>query len=270
MSLYAISEIRDRAQVLSFLRQDEDYAAYALADLDEPYAKSARWFSASRTGSIEGLALVYDGIEPTALFLMGPASALSALLLHRVGPDTVTLLAPPECRDLLSDFYQIEHLSEMDRMSVVPDDFHPYELPVALPLRRLTPDDAQDMLNLILQAARHDARDLRDIAFQPEMVETGVYFGISIDGTLVAMAGTHVEALDVSVAAVGNVVVHPARRGHGLAKAVSTAVTRSLLNAGYQHIVLNVRNDNAAAIQAYRRLGYRKVSAFIEAIGERP
>lgn len=269
MSLYAISEIRSPPQVDQYLRQDIDYAAYALADLEPPYSAHARWFGASRTGAIEALALVYDAIEPTALFLMGPLAAVGALLLHGVGPDVVTLLAPVECRDLLTDFYQIEHRADMDRMRVAPSDFQPYELPVALPIQPLNPTHAQEMLNLILQAARHDARDLRDIAFQPEMVETGTYFGIFHNNALIAMAGTHVEAPAASIAAVGNVVVHPARRGHGLGRAVSSAVTRSLLDVGFEHIVLNVRRDNPAAVQTYRKLGYRKVSAFVEAIGHR-
>jgi GNAT superfamily N-acetyltransferase len=269
MSLYAVSEIRSHPLVERFLRQDINYAAYALADLEAPYSAHARWVGASRTGAIEALALVYDGIEPPALFLMGPLAAVSALLLHGVGPDAVTLLAPVECRDLLTDFYQIEHLADMDRMRVDPNDFQPYALPVALPLQPLNPTHAQEMLSLILQAARHDARDLRDIAFQPEMVETGTYFGIFHTNALIAMAGTHVEAPTASIAAVGNVVVHPARRGHGLGRAVSAAVTRSLLDASFEHIVLNVRRDNPAAVQTYRKLGYRKVSAFVEAIGHR-
>lgn len=270
MSLYAISELRSREQIHRFLIQDADYAAYALGDLDSPYAAHAHWFGASRTGEIEGLALIYDGIEPTALFLMGSLPAVSALLLHGVGPDAVTLLAPVECRNLLHDFYHIEHIAEMDRMKILPADFRPYTLPVSLPIKRLTTDDTQNMLNLILQAARHDARDLRDIAFEPEMVETGTYFGVYIDEALVAMAGTHIEARRASVAALGNVVVHPSRRGHGLGKAVSTAVTRELIAAGFERIVLNVRGDNAAAVQTYNRLGFRKVSAFLEALGHRP
>jgi len=269
MSLYAISEIRNRAQIHRFLMQNADYAAYALGDLDTPYSAHAHWFVAARTGAVEGLALVYEGIEPTALFLMGSLTAISALLLHGVGPNAVALLAPVECRDLLHDYYLIEHIAVMDRMRILAEDFLPYELPVALPIRRLTPADTQDMLNLILQAARHDARDLRDIAFEPEMVETGTYFGIFIDDALVAMAGTHLEARQASVAAVGNVVVHPARRGHGLGKAISAAVTQQLIAAGFERIVLNVRGDNTAAVHTYNRLGFRKVGAFVEALGQR-
>ena len=269
MSLYAISEIRSKALIHRFLMSDPDYAAYALGDLEEPYASHACWIGAARTGEIEGLALVYSGLEPVALFLKGPNPAISALLLYGVGPIDVTLLAPTLSEAVLRDFYEIEHAAGMDRMRVNKESFRPYASPDNGEIVRLGEENVQDMLKLILQAAKHDARDLRDVAFEPDMVQSGSYYGIYQDDVLIAMAGTHLEARKVSVAAMGNVVVHPTHRRQGLGKAVSSAVTSALIDDGFGRIVLNVRNDNLPAFRVYERLGYEKTSDFIEAIGHR-
>lgn len=269
MSLYAISEIRSKALIHRFLMIDPDFAAYALGDLEEPYARHARWIGAAQSGDLEGLALIYSGLEPLALFLMGPNPAISALLLYGIGPTDVTLLAPTPSEPILRDYFHIEHAMRMDRMRVTNESFRSHTRLDAEDITPLGEGNIQDMLNLIIQAARHDARDLRDVAFEPEMVQTGSYVGIYQDDTLIAMAGTHLEARKVSVAAVGNVVVHPGQRGKGLGKAVSSAVTSALLESGYERIVLNVRSDNLPAIRVYERLGYQKATDFIEAIGRR-
>ena len=41
------------------------------------------------------------------------------------------------------------------------------------------------------------------------MLANGTYYGVYEDGALIAMAGTHLEAPSISIAAVGNVVTHP-------------------------------------------------------------
>jgi predicted GNAT family acetyltransferase len=81
------------------------------------------------------------------------------------------------------------------------------------------------------------------------------------------VAGTHLVAPTWGVAALGNVYVHPAWRGHGYGALVSSAVTAHLLQRGLL-VVLNVDQDNLAAIHLYRQLGYGVHSPFVEGIGQ--
>jgi predicted GNAT family acetyltransferase len=96
------------------------------------------------------------------------------------------------------------------------------------------------------------------------MLEDGVYYGVHEDGALVAAAGTHVVARGVGVAALGNIYTRPDRRGRGLATAVTAAVTGHLARLGIATIVLNVRDDNHAAIHVYERLGFRPYCNYFE------
>jgi GNAT superfamily N-acetyltransferase len=99
-------------------------------------------------------------------------------------------------------------------------------------------------------------------------VAEGVYYGIRINGRLVAAAGTHVVSREASLAVVGNVLTHADHRGRGYAKAVTSAVTAELLRYCDQ-VVLNVRADNPPAIAAYRHLGYQDHCRFEERLARR-
>ena len=99
-------------------------------------------------------------------------------------------------------------------------------------------------------------------------IAEGVYFGIRVNGRLVAAAGTHVISRNARLAVVGNVLTQPEHRGRGYAKAVTSAVTAELLRYCDQ-VVLNVRSDNPPAIAAYRRLGYVEHCRFEERLVRR-
>jgi ribosomal protein S18 acetylase RimI-like enzyme len=94
-------------------------------------------------------------------------------------------------------------------------------------------------------------------------IADGVYYGMRVNGRLVAAAGTHVVSYASRLAVVGNVLTHMDYRGRGFATAVTGAVTAELLRSCDQ-VVLNVRADNPAAINAYRHLGYLEHARFEE------
>jgi GNAT superfamily N-acetyltransferase len=270
MGLYAISQLIDEEQIRTYLMTNSAYAAYALGDLEPPYSQRAIWIGASQTGAIEGLALIYNGLDPTVLFLMGETRAISALLMHGVGPDRVFFSIQPAMEEVLSTFYSIEHSQPMYRMLVTPETFAPFKPVQSMPLP--TPLDGNhlaDMTTLIAEAATNDKRDTRDIAFSPEMVQTGYYRGIYQRGRLIALAGVHLVARRANIAAVGNVVVHPKERQQGLGSLVSHAVTQALLDEGFDPVVLNVRQDNEPAIKIYRKLGYKVGCNFVEGAASR-
>ncbi|MBN1429770.1 MAG: GNAT family N-acetyltransferase [Anaerolineae bacterium] len=264
--LYAISELTDIDRIREYLKSDIHYAAYSLGDLEPPYSEHATWYAASRTGEIEGLALVYRGLKPPILFLMGDVSALSAMLLYGIGPDEIFFNIKPDVRKMLESFYKIEEAHTMTRMRITGGIFKPIENTAdpPTPIVTLGKEHVADIINLQEEASRADGRDTRDVAFSPEMIEDGYYRGIYQDDRLVAAAGTHIVARQAGMAAVGNVVVHPEHRQKGLGSLVSQAVTQALIDDKLELIVLNVRQNNQPAVKIYRKLGYRQVSTFIE------
>ena len=266
MTLYAISQAPDLEQVENFLRTDQNYAAYALGDLDPRYIDDTLWVAASRSGEIEGLALLFDIGVPPVLFMMGDQPALNALLMHGIGPEKIFFSLPTDAEKSLRDLYRMDYFALMSRMRVASAIFTPLEKSDnAPPLIPLTSEkDANDIGKLLRIAAEADGRDPDDIAFAASMIKGGHYFGIREKETLIATAGTHIVAKTKSVAAIGNVVTHPDHRRKGLGTIVTEATTKSILDAGYRLVVLNVRQDNGPAIKIYKKLGYKKTNSFLE------
>lgn len=257
--------LADAAAIRAFLLRDPDFAAYALGDLEPPYAQHATWTTAFRDGDIQALTLLYDAIDPPALYVIGELTALKPLLAGLDAPTRVLLLAPEDARDLLETYYSVAHWSQMLRMRVTADEFTPPPTAEGISPRSLFRTDAAAMSHLLERTAAHDGRPLDDIAFADDMAEAGFYTGVWEGDQLIAMAGTHLVAPQASIAALGNVVVAPEARRQGLGLAVSAHVTSSLLQAGYETVVLNVHRNNLPAVRLYEQLGYSVRCSFIEA-----
>jgi predicted GNAT family acetyltransferase len=102
-------------------------------------------------------------------------------------------------------------------------------------------------------------------AFDPRMLETGKFFGVWEDNKLVSVAGVHVYSPGYRVAAVANVTTHPNYRNRGLAKSAVSALCQSLVGV-VDHIGLNVKKENTAAVKCYRQLGFEEWSLYREAM----
>ena len=101
-------------------------------------------------------------------------------------------------------------------------------------------------------------------AFDARMLETGCFFGLEHEGELVSVAGIHVYSKQYRVAALGNVTTHPTYRGRGAALAVCAKLGQTLQTRGIEHIGLNVKADNQAAIACYQKMGFEYVATYTE------
>jgi GNAT superfamily N-acetyltransferase len=100
---------------------------------------------------------------------------------------------------------------------------------------------------------------LTDVAFpgyfRRETYRMGSYYGIYVDGELVAMAG---ERLAVpGFREISAVCTHPAHTGHGYAAQLMTHVMRTHVAKGLRTF-LHVAAANQRAIDLYQRLGFVK------------
>jgi ribosomal protein S18 acetylase RimI-like enzyme len=100
--------------------------------------------------------------------------------------------------------------------------------------------------------------------FVPRMLETGYYFGIRRGGMLASVAGVHVFSRPYKVAALGNITTRPDFRGQGLATAATVRLCQELRGAGIEHIGLNVKADNQAALECYKRIGFKQIADYGE------
>ncbi len=250
----------DRAAIRTRLLADPAWSVYALGDLAPGLFEHTTWRVAEHDGA---LLMIYAGLGTPVLFAIGSAERVGPLLDELDGQHSLYLLVKPEILPLIHARYAVSHQTPMWRMLLNPAHF---SRPHA-PAQRLSMADYPALLRLHADGApTGEAPDF----FAPYMVEQGVFYGLYEAAELVAAAGTHIVAPAEGVAAVGNVYTRRDRRGRGLARQVTGAVTAELLErlpAGAV-IALNVIQANAPALAVYQRLGYTTYCGFFEGVAE--
>jgi ribosomal protein S18 acetylase RimI-like enzyme len=241
----------DRTLLHDFLAQDRLYAAYAICDLEEREFGRTRWGAAYDGDELVAVGMEYTGPTPQPLFVLGRPDGISAVLRDVIRPRAAYIAARTTMLPAVEAHYRVDPGPQMVRMWVDRARFRPYPATV----QRLLPVEIGE-LNRLYQ--------LGFASWLPSgAIADGVYYGMRVNGQLVAAAGTHVVSPAARLAVVGNVLTHLDYRGRGFATAVTGAVTADLLRSCDQ-IVLNVRADNPPAINAYRRLGFIEHARFEE------
>jgi ribosomal protein S18 acetylase RimI-like enzyme len=281
---YTVRLTTDKTELHAFLQRDPVWAAYAIGDLEPTHFSWCTWHVAQDADDrLAGLALLYYRLSPPILLTAGETAAVAAILEQIALPEQVYVSAREEHLPLLLARYDFsaDRVRPMLRMAVTVETFRPAVAGhgddagrtnpggrgnPAPTMRRLNSADAPAIEALIALGGPF-APD----AFTPSQVDEGVFIGVvqnTATGTgLIAVAGTHLVAPVWGVAAIGNVYVHPAQRGRGYGALVSSAVTANLLQRGLM-VVLNVDQDNPAAVHLYRQLGFREHCPFVEGIGQ--
>lgn len=247
---------RDRTILRGFLERDRLFSAYALCDLEDREFGRTRWGIATVDEELVAVAMEYNGPTPQPLFAMGCRDGVAALLRDVIRPRAAYVSAVAEVLPAIARHYRLDASPPMVRMWVDRTSFQPFPAGV----ERILPVEVSE-LNQLYQLGLA-------AWLAPTAVAEGIYFGIRVNGRLVAAAGTHVVSRAARLAVVGNVLTHTEHRGRGYATAVTSAVTAELLRFCDQ-VVLNVRSDNPPAIAAYRRLGYVEHCRFEERLGRR-
>lgn len=241
----------DRALLSDLLHRDRLSAAYAICDLEDREFARTRWGVAYDGGEAIAVGMEYTGPTPQPLFVMGRPDGIGAVLRDVIRPRAAYIAARLDMLPAVEAHYRVDPGPQMVRMWVDRARFRPYPATV----QRLLPVEIGE-LNKLYQ--------LGFAAWLPSSaIGEGVYFGMRVNGRLVAAAGTHVIGAGARLAVVGNVLTHSDFRGRGFATAVTGAVTAELLRSCDQ-VVLNVRADNPPAINAYRRLGFAEHARFEE------
>ena len=255
-AVWQVKVLSDKEEILAFLQQDRIYAAYAIGDLEPSLFAHCQWFGAKDDGEIQALALFFTGLQPPALFTMGDANGLAAILDSALQPKRAYFTCRAEHLPVVEAFYALDEVEEMFRMAIALADFRLVPGPtIKLDLSHL------DALRLLYRLGGGDA-------FAPYQLWDGIYYGVEADGQLVTAAGTHLISPTFGVAGVGNIFTHPNHRRQGYGTACTSHVVEELL-AQNLDIVLNVNRENTEAMGIYEKLGFRRHCPYIEVIGNR-
>ncbi|WP_030562886.1 GNAT family N-acetyltransferase [Streptomyces aureocirculatus] len=125
---------------------------------------------------------------------------------------------------------------------------HPLDVTESIPgaaVVDLGPDDVPEMLDLVARAAPGP--------FGPRTCELGVYLGIRVQGSLVAMAGERLRPPGWTE--ISAVCTAPEARGQGHAGRLVLALAERVLSRG-ERPFLHVADANSGAIALYERLGF--------------
>jgi GNAT superfamily N-acetyltransferase len=251
-----VAELRDEAAILPVLLQDRRWAAYAIGDLEPEYRPHARFIGRLLNGAADALVLVYAPPAFTSIVPCGDEDGIRAIFAEaRMLPAYTLFLIRRRDLAALELRYRVEQRWSMLRMAVETG---------ALREMRAVEAEVRRLDNADLPALEALYAIWPDNVFNRTMFVSGVYYGAFRGGDLVAAAGTHAIAIRHGIAVIGNVYAHPAHRGAGLGMAVTRSVAQALGAHGVRDVVLNVREDNQAAISTYQRLGFVVLEPFWE------
>jgi ribosomal protein S18 acetylase RimI-like enzyme len=251
--------LHDKDRIEAFLRRNTLLWIYELGDLDERFWPHTTWYALIDGDDVKAAALVYTGLSEPTLLAMGDDTEypLVEQLLQSILPYLPRSFyghVSPGLAPALTNGYRVTSHGAHSKMAL-------------MDASRLNEVDTSAVVTL----ATADADELMTFYdqsypghwFEPSMLATGQYVGVRDGGGLVSVAGVHVYSPRYKVAALGNITTHPARRRNGYAQAATAGLCRNLLNT-VDHVGLNVKADNHAAIACYRKLGFDIIGAYEE------
>lgn len=246
-----------KKDLLAYLCRNIYLHIYSIGDLDDFFWPRTRWLVTRDGEAIDALALLYTGQSlPTLLALTDDLNRMMALLHRFVKqlPDACYAHLSPGVEGVLAQWYELTAHGEHLKMRLSATDR----------LRETSSEGAFPLkCSDLPEVEAFYKRSYPGNWFDPRMLETGQYHGLREDRQLVSVAGIHVYSPEYRVAALGNIATRSDYRGRGLARRVTAAVCRSLLNQ-VDHIGLNVKADNVAAIRCYERLGFESHATYGE------
>jgi ribosomal protein S18 acetylase RimI-like enzyme len=261
MTLLETVILRDKRELERFFRNNVFLHLYSIGDLDEFFWQNTTWYALKRDNEILAVALFYTGLElPTLLAFSERISVMEDLLQSILNelPERLYAHLSPGLEAILGKRFTLEPHGEHYKMALRNG-------------ARLDEVDCSQVVQLSVadldELQRFYRKSYPENWFDPRMLETGQYFGLRRNGGLISAGGIHVYSEKYRVAALGNITTHPEHRNMGYARLVTARLCQSLCDR-VDHIGLNVKADNAAAIACYRVLGFEICASYGEYMAE--
>ncbi len=254
-----VVSLHDKSEIERYLRQNTLIHLYELGDLDEFFWQYTTWYALKEAQQIQSLLLLYNAIKPPVLLAIGENFPTMRNLLQsamHLLPRSFYAHLSGDLSAALTAQYRLDSHGLHYKMALV--DASRLQLIDTSEVIHLTETDLEELQTLYRVSYPGNS-------FDPRMLETGHFYGMRRDNALVSVAGVHVYSPRYKVGVVGNVTTHPVYRGMGLGTAVCARLCRELLKT-VEHIGLNGKADNYAAIASYKRLGFEVVGEYEEGL----
>jgi RimJ/RimL family protein N-acetyltransferase len=252
-----VQHVQNRAKIEAFLRRSPELHIYSLGDLDDFFWPFTTWYGWEDDGELKEVAMIYTSRTlPTLVGVSQQPEVMRALLGETIPllPDLFYAHLSPGVEHAFFRTHVLESHGLHYKMALR-DAARVRDIDCSQ-ATQLTARDSVDLVRLYQESHPGNWFDLRAL-------ETGQYFGLRQDGRLVSVAGVHVYSERYAVAALGNIVTHPAYRRRGYARQVTACLCRSVLHK-VGHVGLNVKANNDAAVACYTGLGFEIVAPYTE------
>lgn len=252
-----VERLHDRAAIERCLRRNTYLHIYALGDLDEFFWPYTTWYGGSIDGHVQEVVLLYAGSSVPTLLALTDRPGMMAELLRSIGPtlpERFYAHLTPGLEHIVGELYDLNFHGPHLKMALLNDQ--PALSVDGEGVEMLGDEDLAAILQFYRESYPGNWFDAR-------MLKTRQYFGLRDRLRVVSIAGIHVYSPTYRVAALGNIATSPSYRNRGLGRKVTARLCRSLLGQ-VDHIGLNVKADNRAAISCYERLGFEVVASYGE------
>ena len=248
--------LHDRKEIESFLRENVYLNIYCIGDLDDFFWPHTTWYGCKEDEEIQAIALLYSGRALLTLVALSEENKTKYLLQNIVHllPRIFHAHLCSGAQTALEYEYNIKPHGKFYKMALK-DKSLPHKIDCS-EVVQLMNEDLDEILEFYKQAYPGNWFDSR-------MLQTKRYYGIRKDNRIISVAGVHVYSEKYKVVALGNIVTHPDYRSNGFGKTVTAKLCQEL-SERIDHIGLNVKSDNGAAISMYEKLGFVTVVPYWE------
>jgi RimJ/RimL family protein N-acetyltransferase len=231
----------------TFLSRDPITNVLTLGDLYPPLIRVSDLYCAVEDKMVIGVCSVYRALSLPSLAFAAPLEETKRTLIQNalcLIQDNFIALCPPDEASLLEEHstllgsFREDHMVTHSPKTVYNERFK---------ARRVKKNELK-LLDKFY--AEHQA-----FAWNPIQFETGPYYCIKHNDTIVSAAGVHI--LTPQISQLGNIITDQAYRNRGYATACTSALATNLASKG-RIVGLFVRVENASAINVYEKLGFRK------------
>lgn len=239
----------NRQSFVEAISHDVVRHVFAYYDLEHE-AEHTTVHAAYEGNTLKGYMLIYTALDDPSVILEADTET-ARTLLNLTLPDRFIMHSPTELRPVIkAKLPKAKHYVEAWMLAhKAKATFHNSDL-----VRKLvTEEDAIKLAELL--STRRD-RKPSSLARYKEWVTRLPTYGVFKDNQLVSYASSFIQTPHVWM--IGGVFTHPEYRNRGYATQATSAVTEQALNSA-KSAALFVRADNAPAIRAYEKIGYKKI-----------
>nr|KJR71577.1 MAG: GCN5 family acetyltransferase [Vulcanisaeta sp. AZ3] len=208
---------------------------------------------------IVGFILIFNGLRCTAVHVIGNVSNPINYIPPSKCLDILVNAEPKLVNQLVSRLSRSGYVEQRKFLTMIcsGSSFREFHVSDGYVIRRIMMKDLRELMRI---KGEQGVQISEVEAIMRLLSPHWHYYGAFLNEELVSIATAYLKLPEIWI--IGEVYTIPNHRNKGLAKAVTSAITKDAINSGAM-AMLHVYEENQPAIQAYRRIGYVAIQQLI-------